>query len=251
MESYISLDEQDDGPSADARPSDAPLPALERVRAMIASGALRAGGRLPPERELSETLGVSRRALRHVLGILEAEGRIVRHHGRGTFVADVRLATENLVQDLPRLTNPLDTIEARLAIEPQQARLAALRATPGDIDRLFEAAEASRTAPDLGAYRRADAAFHRRVAVAARNPLLISIFDAVMEAALEDRRRQRHAAPHCIDNQTIYAADHRRIAAAIAERNPAQAEAVMRAHLNGVQQRRLSHAFPPPAEAAE
>ena len=92
-------------------------------------------------------------------------------------------APQNLVRELSKLNNPVDTLEARLAIEPPQARLAALRATRGDIDKLFEAAEASRDAKDPGSYEKADAAFHRRVAAAARNPLLIAIFDAVLEIA--------------------------------------------------------------------
>jgi DNA-binding FadR family transcriptional regulator len=218
--------------------------ALSRIREMIESGRLKPTGRLPSERQLAATLGVSRRALRHGLGVLEAEGRITRHHGRGTFVTDMRLASENLVHELSKLTNPVDTLEARLAIEPPQARLAALRATRGDIDRLFEAAEASRIAKDPIAYEKADAAFHRRVAAAARNPLLISIFDAVLETSLEGRWRHGRETAHCINNQAAYAADHRRIAAAIAERNPALAEQAMRAHLNSVQERLIEHAFP-------
>lgn len=230
--------------TARANDTDIHLVALDRIRDMIDNGRLKAGGRLPAERQLAETIGVSRRSLRHALGLLEAEGRITRHHGRGTFVTDARLATENLVHELSKLTNPVDTLEARLAIEPPQARLAALRATRGDIDRLFEAAEASRAAKDPVAYEKADAAFHRRVATAARNPLLIAIFDAVLETSLEGRWRHGRESAHCINNQAVYAADHRRIAAAIAERNPALAEQAMRAHLNAVQQRLIEHAFP-------
>jgi DNA-binding FadR family transcriptional regulator len=218
--------------------------ALERVRELIASEQMNASGRLPAERTLADNLGVSRRALRHALDVLEAEGRITRQQGRGTFVTDMRLATENLVHELSKLTNPVDTLEARLAIEPPQARLAALRATRGDIDKLFEAAEASRLAKDPASYEKADAAFHRRVSAAARNPLLIAIFDAVLETSLEGSWRHGRETAHCINNQANYAADHRRIAIAIAERNPSRAEEAMRAHLSTVQQRLIEHAFP-------
>ena len=98
-----------------------------------------ATGRLPAERFLAAELGVNRRSLRHALDILEGEGRITRHQGRGTFVTDARRGTEGLVRELSKLNNPVDTLEARLAIEPAQARLAALRATRGDIDKLFDA----------------------------------------------------------------------------------------------------------------
>jgi DNA-binding FadR family transcriptional regulator len=223
--------------------------AAERIRAMIDGGRLQGpgrlgAGRLPSERELSEELGVSRRVLRQALGLLEAEGRISRQHGRGTFATDARHATESLVHEMSRLTNPVDTLEARLAVEPMQARLAALRATRGDIDRLFEAADASRDAKDPLSYEKADAAFHRRIAAAARNPLLIAIFDAMLETALEGAWRHGRETAHCINNQAAYAADHRKIAIAVAERNAAQAETAMRAHLTGVQKRLIEHAFP-------
>lgn len=223
---------------------DTHLVALERIRDMIENGQLKVSGRLPAERPLAALIGISRRSLRHALSTLEAEGRITRQHGRGTFVTDKRLATQNLVHELSKLTNPVDTLEARLAIEPPQARLAALRATRGDFDKLFEAAEASRVAKDTIAYEKADASFHRRVAAAARNPLLIAVFDAVLETSLDGSWRHGRETAHCINNQAAYAADHRRIAAAIADRNPELAEQCMRAHLSGVQQRLIENAFP-------
>ncbi len=240
------------GTHGDTTPPEAKLHyrnAAERIRGMIDGGRLsgpgRLGaGRLPSERELAETLGVSRRVLRQALGLLEAEGRISRQHGRGTFATDARHAQQTLVHEMSRLTNPVDTLEARLAIEPMQARLAALRATSGDIDRLFEAADASRDANDPLSYEKADAAFHRRISAAARNPLLIAIFDAMLETALDGSWRHGRETSHCINNQAVYAAEHRRIAAAISERNAAQAEQAMRQHLTSVQKRLIEHAFP-------
>ena len=180
--------------------------ALERLRDLIGTDRMTATGRLPAERFLAAELGVNRRSLRHALDILEGEGRITRHQGRGTFVTDARRGTEGLVRELSKLNNPVDTLEARLAIEPAQARLAALRATRGDIDKLFDAAEASRDAKDPASYEKADAAFHRRVAAAARNPLLIAIFEAVLEIASEGSWRHGRETAHCINRQAEYAA---------------------------------------------
>jgi DNA-binding FadR family transcriptional regulator len=240
-----------DAASDGASSEDSHRVALARLRDLVCTDRMGASGRLPAERLLAAELGVSRRSLRHALDILEAEGRITRHQGRGTFVTDARLGTESLVRELAKLNNPVDTLEARLAIEPPQARLAALRATPGDIDKLFEAAEASRNAKDPVSYEKADAAFHRRVAAAARNPLLIAIFDAVLEIASEGSWRHGRETAHCINRQAEYAAAHRRIAVAIAGRNPTLAEEAMRTHLNAVQQQLIEHAFPRPQVAAE
>jgi DNA-binding FadR family transcriptional regulator len=226
-----------------------PAVVLERLRALIESGDLGASGRLPAERVLADSIGVSRRALRQALDVLESEGRVMRQQGRGTFVADARAGTHDLVLQLAKVTNPVDTLEVRLAIEPPQARLAALRAMRCDIDRLFELAEASRVADDPPSYEKADAEFHRRVAIAARNPLMSAIFDAVLAVAADGGWRHGRETAHCINNQAVYAAAHRKIAEAIAERNPALAEERMRAHLASVQQRLIEHAFPRPALA--
>jgi DNA-binding FadR family transcriptional regulator len=182
--------------------------------------------------------------LRQALDVLEAEGRITRRQGRGTFLSGAQASPQDLIGNLTTLTNPVDILEVRLAIEPPQARLAALRGTRADIDKLFELAEASRTAGDPESYEKADAAFHRRVAAATRNPLLIAIFDVVLTAASDRSWRLGRETAHCINNQAFYAAAHRRIAEAICERNAALAEDAMRAHLSKVQQQLNEHLFP-------
>jgi hypothetical protein len=76
-------------PLSASMPSDEPTGnsnyALERLRSLLRSGTLEADGRLPTERELSTTLGVSRRAVRRALEVLEAEGRVWRRQGSGTY----------------------------------------------------------------------------------------------------------------------------------------------------------------------
>jgi DNA-binding FadR family transcriptional regulator len=241
--------DQANGDDHAARDTDSCAEAIGRLRTLLDPG-LAGTGRLPPERVLARDFGLSRRAVRQALDLLEAEGRISRQQGRGTFVCDPRAHSQDLAGELAKLTNPVDTLEARMAIEPAQARLAALRATPGDIDKLFEAADASRNARDPLSYEKADAAFHRRIAIAARNPLLVTVFDAILSVASDRRWRHGRETAHCINNQATYAAAHRRIAAAIAERNPVLAEEAMRAHLSKVQQQLIEHAFPRPAPAA-
>src|SRR5262247_2617705 len=128
---------------------------LSKLRQLIANGTLGAGGRIPPERTLANEMGVGRRSLRRALEILEQEGQITRHQGRGTFVhgkdavpapvairvRDVDVAVATAVGAIPfdrilEFTNPLEVIEVRLAVEPVIARLAALRASQADIRRL-------------------------------------------------------------------------------------------------------------------
>ena len=75
---------------------DSPLPYYAQLKAILAADLeaerLLPGDRLPGEHELCETYGVSRTVVRQTLGELEAEGRLRRHKGRGTFVASPKVA---------------------------------------------------------------------------------------------------------------------------------------------------------------
>ncbi|HSM39403.1 MAG TPA: winged helix-turn-helix domain-containing protein, partial [Afifellaceae bacterium] len=66
--------------------NEAPPPALDAMRSFLADQKLSLNLRLPPERELCKHFGVSRSELRKALAVLESEGQIWRHVGRGTFI---------------------------------------------------------------------------------------------------------------------------------------------------------------------
>ncbi len=220
---------------------------VTRLKDMIAGDDIAGAGRLPPERELAERLGVSRRTLRGALQVLEDEGQIWRRQGAGTFVGAHRrpdLSPDDLFRRAIELTNPVEVLEVRLAVEPTLARLAALRASRADIEKLYELAEATRTAATEKDYERADAAFHRRVALGARNALFTAVLDAVV-AAIEDASWHgvRENA-HCSKQKDVNATFHRQIADAISLRNCDQAESLMYAHLSRVQSSLLAATAP-------
>ena len=206
-----------------------------RLREVIAAGGLE-DGRLPPERTLASQLGVGRRTIRQALDLLEQEGQIHRKQGAGTFVAAAERDLADPFQRAIQLTNPVEVLEVRLALEPTLARLAALRASRCDIDKLNELVEATRTAPTPTAYEEADAAFHRRIALAARNALFLAVFDAVVAAIENASWHGVRENAHCSKNKDAYATFHREITDAIANRDCARAEERMFAHLNRVQE---------------
>jgi DNA-binding FadR family transcriptional regulator len=231
--------------------------ALSKVRDFIENRDFALDGRIPPERTLASELGVGRRSLRRALDVLEQEGRIRRHQGRGTFI-DPRNGASGAMNDVLRrpsldsaaadnildYTNPLEVIEVRLATEPVMARLAALRASQAEIKRLQTLALKTREAADSETYERADTLFHRTIAESARNTLFLAFFDT-MRASQRDagwRRLGEHA--HCFKRQSVYADFHESIAAAIASRNGQEAYAQMQRHLCDVQQYVHEQAFP-------
>jgi DNA-binding FadR family transcriptional regulator len=213
---------------------------VERIRALIKQGS----GRLPPERALAEDLGVGRRAVRRALDLLEQEGHIQRRQGAGTFVASEEDHDGDPFSRAIQMTNPVEVLEVRLAIEPTLTRLAAVRASRTDMDKLTKLAESTEATTTAKAYEQADAAFHRHIALIARNALFLSVFDAVVAAIENVSWHGLRETAHCSKNKAIYASFHRDIAAAIARRDASRAEALMFAHLKHVQEHLLAATQP-------
>lgn len=148
-----------------------------RVRAWIASSGLEEGARLPAERELCATLGISRADLRKALLVLENNGSLTREIGRGTYLAkkperSKSGTAQGVVETLAERTGPHEAMMARLALEPELARMAALHASPGRLNELRRLATSMKTASSWLAYEEMDSVFHDILAEASGNSLL-------------------------------------------------------------------------------
>nr|WP_231558854.1 GntR family transcriptional regulator [Paracoccus sp. PAMC 22219] len=158
--------------------SGSPQATLVQLRAWLMRHDFAPGTRLPPERDLSETLGVSRGELRKALATLEAEGQVWRHVGKGTFIGSRRVEVMSL-SEIDRVTNPAEVMRARLLIEPMLAREAALNATQDHIEAMAACILRTRSAQTWRQYETADNEFHRLIAQATGNRLLLALFDAL------------------------------------------------------------------------
>lgn len=216
------------------------MKALDRLREMIDSGDYPPSGRLPPERTLAPRLGVSRGALRAALAQLETEGRVWRHVGRGTFVGQrSELGAERLSPAL-RMTNPAEVMEVRLIIEPRIASMAALRASPAEIDHLVECLRHGGAAADTATFERWDGELHRTMACAARNSFLLAIFDGINDVRrteLWGRLKEKTVNP---ERRSQYERQHAELVSLIRDRDAEGAERVMRAHLEMVRDHLLA-----------
>jgi GntR family transcriptional repressor for pyruvate dehydrogenase complex len=204
---------------------------VEHVRSMIEHGELHPGDRLPPERELSRKLKISRSSLRAGIGFLAAMGVLKSRHGAGTFVSEGPPALDaSSLSVLGALHGfqPWQMFEARLVLERSVAGLAAERATDEHLAVLAEeVAEMYATLDDPQEYLVHDIRFHRTIARAAGNPILAALMETIT-AALYDRRSQ--TVQHAVDLKQS-AEMHREIFKAIRSRNPAQARQAMEQHL--------------------
>jgi GntR family transcriptional repressor for pyruvate dehydrogenase complex len=148
----------------------------------ITDGELSTGFKLPSERELAIASGLSRPIVREVLRGLEERGLVEIHPGRGSFVTGHRSIT--MAQSMKSFVRsdsvtPRDLIEARATLERQAAELAAVRATPDDLQKLRHLAEAFERSDDLTERARGDLAFHAMVVKAAHNPVLETMFGSI------------------------------------------------------------------------
>jgi GntR family transcriptional regulator, transcriptional repressor for pyruvate dehydrogenase complex len=199
---------------------------------MIAAGEFGAEGRLPTERALTDTLGVSRRAVRRALEVLESEGLIWRRQGAGTFVGEKPDGWGDHVEALVAGTDIMEIMEVRLRIEPQLAQLAAMRAKPAEIERMRALADKTGQSTDADSKELWDGSLHRQIAHSAGNKLFLSIFDVINrirqdEAWQSIRERARRTGTN---GRTSYE-QHMAIVDAIAARDPGRAGEAMRQHL--------------------
>lgn len=214
-----------------------------QLRAYLAQAELPENGRLPPERDLAAELGVSRAELRKALAALETEGKLWRHVGKGTFLGNRPLDATTDVAGLVQRTNPAEVVKARLALEPEVARLAALNATPGQIAQMRECLARSRAADTWRQYEMWDNHLHRSIGEAAQNSLLLGLLDtlsAVRRAVSWGRLRGERPRPPA-DHHSF--AEHDAVVAAIADRDMSGAAAAMRMHLLAVERNLLERPY--------
>ena len=207
---------------------------IERLNRMIADGRFPEQSRLPAERELAKELDVTRSSLRKALALLEADGKIWRHVGKGTFVGNPPTEQTLQLSSLTRFTNPMEIMEVRLVIEPRLAGFAAIRATPAMITKMYRCIEKGDLATDIGTYELWDATLHRTIAEAAHNSLLLSVLNIVNEMRKDKLWGQLKESAVTPVKMIEYSNQHHVCIEAIEDRNVAMAERVMAEHLESV-----------------
>lgn len=205
---------------------------LVQLRHWLSAAEVPESGRLPPERVLAERFQVTRAELRKALAVLETEGRLRRHVGRGTFLAAARGVPRTRIDELAEATTPRDAMQARLALEPELARLAAVNATTAQIAEMRALCAQLRRVTNWRDYETIDARFHTLVAEASGSRLLLElhhIINGVRRKVVWGRLNVRPVGPSP-DYHSFN--EHDALVEAIASRDRRGAAEAMRQHLN-------------------
>jgi GntR family transcriptional repressor for pyruvate dehydrogenase complex len=205
---------------------------VERLGRAIKLGLLAPGSQLPAERELCARMGIARSTLRQALTALSQSGHVFATRGRGggTFVSNPQPPTDPpSPQTLARWR---DTCDRRLAVELGVAVLAAERAQRADVEALDEVAAMLEDAlGDFPAYRQADIRLHVGLAEATRSAQLVQAMTEV-QGAMSGLIAYIAHPPQVLASSN---AQHRRLLAAVRERDATRAVRVMTEHLQGTE----------------
>ncbi len=203
----------------------------EQIAQLIASGEFLPGTRLPAERELAASLGVSRASVREAIISLEIGGLVEVRVGTGIFVAAMAAPRETATDEGP---GPFELLDARKLVEGEIAALAAVRSQPSDIAALRDSVREMEAAIRDFAQREAvDREFHLRIAKATGNGSLELVVAGLWDQRAELwGRMQRHFHTPELALKTIE--DHDAIVGAIAAHDAEAARAAMHRHLSRV-----------------
>ncbi len=199
-----------------------------RLEEQILSGEI--SGKLPSERRMAESFGVSRPVVRETLRTLAERNLVEISPGRGAYVRAASLsdAARPLKQLLRRgRATPRDLVEARKMIECESALLAATRAEEGDLHSMEAALHGFETQAGLLEQARCDVSFHMSIIRAARNPVIETMYSSITSMTVELMLRSL-ADPAVAHLALPY---HRRIYEAIRSRDPDRARLEMADHL--------------------
>ncbi|MEU6342508.1 FadR/GntR family transcriptional regulator [Streptomyces sp. NPDC046977] len=211
--------------------------AIEKIKGMIVSGALRPGDRLPKESELAADLGLSRNSLREAVRALSLIRILDVRQGDGTYVTslDPQLLLEamSFVVDFHRDDTVLEFLAVRRILEPAATAMAAAIIPESQLDALEGQLAALGTDPSVEELVACDLEFHRGIVQAAGNSVLCSLLDG-LSGPTTRARIWRGLTQEDAVSRTLH--EHRAILGALRDRDAEAARSWATVHVASVEQ---------------
>jgi DNA-binding FadR family transcriptional regulator len=205
-----------------------------KLMAFIAQNELSEGDKLPPERELASELGISRRALRHLLTRMELDGQLWRGRRNGTFLGRRTVGPVSVDQRIIR-GSPATVLETRLVIEPAMTAIAAVKASEADLANIETCMRRTAEVKNDEDWIKWDGAFHLAIAKATRNDVLVGLVTAFNEARSSGDWQALRLSTITPEKRRRTIAHHRTICDMLRKRSADDASRAMRDHLLNTQ----------------
>ena len=214
--------------------------AVEWLLEQIRSRTYPKGSKLPPEREIAEVLGMSRPPVREALSALQIAGIVEIRPGDGAYIKSAIPAAEKVNDTLSVLEeseSPFEVMQARRLLEEGIIKVAVVRATTEDVERLKQVLDRMQDAVghgDLARYFRANREFHLAIAAATHNSVLWKLLNFLLiseEKKLWQESIQRYLTDP--DHIKTYVQRHQRLLQTIKARDVELAVHEMHEHFSG------------------
>ncbi|GGK92881.1 GntR family transcriptional regulator [Salinibacterium xinjiangense] len=211
--------------------------AILKIKEMILDGELAPGDRLPPEKELSESLGLSRSSMREAIKALEVIRVLDVRQGDGTYVTSLepRLLLEamSFVVDLHDDASVLELFAVRRLLEPAATALATAHMTPDIIENLRQQISSVDDKTSVEGLVAHDLEFHGAIVHLAGNSYLTTLLESLSGHTVRARVWRGLTEENSVA-RTL--AEHKAIVEALAIGDASLAEALTIVHVSGVEQ---------------
>jgi len=206
---------------------------VQQIKDQIKKGILKPGEKLPSERKLADLLRVSRASIREAIQALAFSGYLEVIQGKGTYILEIATQYDEIVKFFSEFSNySLDYLmEARIMLEGEFARLAALNASPEEIDvieRIFNEIAKSK---DINSFVVKDLKFHLTIAKATHNPIMNGIMKIIVEMLYKETQKIIEISK---DTRVNTIETTRNLVQAIKQRNADQAKELMSEHISNI-----------------
>lgn len=210
--------------------------AIDKIKGMLLREELKAGDRLPPEKELAERLGLSRNSLREAVKALELIRVLDVRRGDGTYVTSLDANLLNgavaFIVELHQDRSVLELFEVRRILEPASGFMAASRMSAEELQALRATMEGIDETTGIEELVAHDLDFHRIIGQAAGNQYLGSLVEALSGSTVRARIWRGLTQDHAVA-RTL--AEHQAIADALERGDAELTRALLTVHVSGVE----------------
>ena len=206
---------------------------VQQIKDQIKKGILKPGEKLPSERKLADLLGLSRASVREAIQALAFSGYLEVIQGKGTYVLEMATKYDEIVNFFSEFSNySLDYLmEARIMLEGEFARLAALNASQEEIDIIERVFNEIAKSKDLNSFVVKDLEFHLTIAKATHNPFMNGLMKIIGEMLYKETRKIIKISK---DTRINTIETTRNLVQAIKKRNSEQAKELMSEHIRNI-----------------